>query len=394
MTLTPRFAEALQCTYELHGEQVRKDPDTTPYLAHLMSVSALVIEHGGGEDDAIAGLLHDAIEDAGGAKVEQEIADRFGARVAELVRNVSDTDEDPKPPWRARKEAYLAHLAEVDEATIRLSAADKLHNARQLLADYARDGERLWGRFNAGRDDQLWVYGAYGDAFEARLAALGETDGRTAQLVRGLRDVVDELRAAVGAEPGEADDLAADAVDEELVDAVAGDASPLDDEALTPRRALAEWARSLRLLYDHKVVRTFNNPIGDLAEELVYRHVGGERGSFVEKAWDVKAPDGERIQVKAMRNTGAGKQRRNLSPIRSSAEEWDTLVVVMFDEHLRVERAFSLPARQTLEKARYSKHVRGSIVTLTNEFLESPDLTDLELDTSWLAEPLGAPSAP
>lgn len=193
----PAFAAALGYMVELHGEQVRKDLVATPYVAHLMAVSALVIEHGGTEVDAVAALLHDAIEDAGGTEVEAEIARRFGPEVARIVRDVTDTDEDPKPPWRPRKEAYIAHIAEIDERAVRVSAADKLHNVRSLLADLRRDGEVVWERFNAPKDDQLWVHDAYTEAFEQRLAALGATDGRTAELVAELRRVVSQVVEAV-----------------------------------------------------------------------------------------------------------------------------------------------------------------------------------------------------
>ena len=199
MTLSPAFADALQFMVENHGAQVRKDLVHTPYVAHLMSVSALVMEHGGNEGDAIAGLLHDSIEDAGGLEAEAKIAERFGPEVARIVRAVSDTDQDPKPPWRERKEQYLAHLAQADERALRVSAADKLHNSRALLADYLRDGEVLWDRFSAGREHQLWIYTAYGEAFERRLEELGKSEGPTAELVATLRDTVGRLVAAVDA---------------------------------------------------------------------------------------------------------------------------------------------------------------------------------------------------
>lgn len=194
----PAFAKALGYMVHLHGEQVRKDPVGTPYVAHLMSVSALVLEHGGTEVDGVAALLHDAIEDAGGTEIEAEIARRFGPEVARIVRDVTDTDEDPKPPWRPRKEAYIAHIAAIDERAIRVSAADKLHNVRTLIADLRRDGEQVWDRFNAPKDEQLWVHQAYTEAFEQRLAALDATGTRTAELVAELRSVVEQVVALVG----------------------------------------------------------------------------------------------------------------------------------------------------------------------------------------------------
>lgn len=199
----PAFAKALGYMVHLHGEQVRKDLVGTPYVAHLMSVSALVLEHGGTEVDGVAALLHDAIEDAGGTDVEAEIARRFGPEVARIVRDTTDTDENPKPPWRPRKEAYIAHIAEIDERAIRVSAADKLHNVRSLLADLRRDGDVVWERFNAPKDDQLWVQQAYVDAFEQRLAALDAAGSRTAELVAELRSVVAQVVALVGAPSAE-----------------------------------------------------------------------------------------------------------------------------------------------------------------------------------------------
>ncbi|MBJ7471414.1 MAG: HD domain-containing protein [Solirubrobacteraceae bacterium] len=193
-TTGPAFAAALAFMVEHHGPQVRKDLVGTPYVAHLMSVSALVLEHGGNETDGVAALLHDAIEDAGGAEMEGILTERFGPEVARIVRAVSDTDEDPKPPWRARKEAYLEHLKSVDERALRVSAADKLHNARSLVADLRRDGDLLWERFNAPKDDQLWIYGEYAGAFDARLAELGAEGGRTAELVELLRGTIAELQ--------------------------------------------------------------------------------------------------------------------------------------------------------------------------------------------------------
>ncbi len=155
--LTRRFEEALIYALRLHAGQVRKGSGT-PYFAHLMSVAALVIEDGGDEDEAIAGLLHDAIEDQGGAEVRAEIRRRFGERVAAIVDGCSDAETIPKPPWRARKERYVASLADASPAVIRVEAADKLHNARSILRDYRQLGESLWSRFSGGREGTLWYY--------------------------------------------------------------------------------------------------------------------------------------------------------------------------------------------------------------------------------------------
>lgn len=154
---TPRFREALLYAAQLHATQVRKGSGT-PYVAHLLAVAAIVLEHGGDEDEAIAALLHDAIEDQGGDATRREISRRFGPRVTRIVDECTDTDIEPKPPWRARKEAYLAHLPQASASARLVSAADKLHNARSILADYRQLGDAVWQRFKGGRDGTLWYY--------------------------------------------------------------------------------------------------------------------------------------------------------------------------------------------------------------------------------------------
>ena len=127
-----------------------------PYIAHLLAVAALVLEHGGDEDEAIAALLHDAIEDQGGHAARRQIAERFGPRVAAIVEGATETDLQPKPPWRERKEEHLARLHEADRSVQLVVAADKLHNARSLIADYGRLGEALWSHFRGGKAGTLW----------------------------------------------------------------------------------------------------------------------------------------------------------------------------------------------------------------------------------------------
>jgi (p)ppGpp synthase/HD superfamily hydrolase len=164
MSLTPRFDDALAFASRLHAQQTRKSTQI-PYISHLLAVASLVIEHGGSEDEAIAALLHDAVEDQGGAATRQEIRRRFGEVVAALVDECSDTDVIPKPPWRERKEKYLAHLAQASPSARLISQADKLHNARAILADYRTAGEAVWDRFNGGKDGTLWYYRALVEAF-------------------------------------------------------------------------------------------------------------------------------------------------------------------------------------------------------------------------------------
>jgi (p)ppGpp synthase/HD superfamily hydrolase len=158
-SLSDRFDQALRRACELHRSQFRKGTEI-PYLSHLLAVASLVLEDGGDEDQAIAALLHDAAEDQGGRPTLDSIRSEFGDRVASIVEACSDTYIQPKPPWRERKENYLEHLRkETSAEVLRVSAADKLHNARCIIADYRRGGESVWQRFNAGKEDQAWYYG-------------------------------------------------------------------------------------------------------------------------------------------------------------------------------------------------------------------------------------------
>ncbi len=155
--LSPRFQEALAFACRLHARQLRKGTQV-PYVSHLLAVSSLVLENGGDEDGAIAALLHDAVEDQGGRPTLEEIRGRFGTRVAAIVEGCTDADTVPKPPWRERKERYIAHLREAPLDVQRVSAADKLHNARAILRDLRRTPEAVWPRFSGGRDGVLWYY--------------------------------------------------------------------------------------------------------------------------------------------------------------------------------------------------------------------------------------------
>ncbi len=186
MALTARFERALTFAAQLHADQVRKGTDI-PYLAHLLGVASLVLEYGGGEDEAIAALLHDAVEDQGGPATRARIQALFGRTVAAIVDGCTDTDETPKPPWRARKEAYLAHLPTAAPAVLLVSAADKLYNATSILRAYRDVGADVWSRFSAGRGEQLWYYRALVTAFR--------TAGAPAPLVDELDLVVAELEA-------------------------------------------------------------------------------------------------------------------------------------------------------------------------------------------------------
>jgi (p)ppGpp synthase/HD superfamily hydrolase len=168
MELTNRFDAALLLASELHRGQRRKGT-TIPYMSHLLSVACLIMEDGGTEDEAIAGLLHDAVEDQGGRPTLVRIEAEFGSDVAHLVELASDTDVIPKPPWRARKEAYVQHLEEAPPAALRVSAADKLHNARSIVRDLRSLGDQLWSRFSAGPSEQLWYYRSLVEVLSRRL---------------------------------------------------------------------------------------------------------------------------------------------------------------------------------------------------------------------------------
>ncbi|MEJ7763302.1 MAG: HD domain-containing protein [Thermomicrobiales bacterium] len=187
MTLTTRFDDALVYARQLHAGQIRKGT-TIPYVAHLLGVTAIVLEHGGTEDEAIAALLHDAIEDQGGDTTRAEIRHRFGDAVVAIVDGCTDAETIPKPPWRERKETYVAHIAEASPSVRLVSAADKLYNARAILADYRSLGDALWDRFNGGREGTLWYYRALVDAFRAVA---------TSPLVEELDRTVSELERLV-----------------------------------------------------------------------------------------------------------------------------------------------------------------------------------------------------
>lgn len=164
MMLTERFARAFELALSLHADQTRKGTDI-PYISHLISVAALVMENGGDEDQAIAGLLHDAVEDSGGLATLAMIRGQFGERVAGIVDGCTDSYVLPKPPWQARKEEYLAHLASSRPEIRLVSLADKLHNARSLVYDARRYGPAVWDRFNGGKTGSLWYYRALADFF-------------------------------------------------------------------------------------------------------------------------------------------------------------------------------------------------------------------------------------
>ena len=186
--LSPKFTEAVGYALDAHRTQARKKTEI-PYAAHVLAVASLVLEMEADEDEAIAALLHDVIEDAG-AHHAVEIERRFGRGVLAIVRANSDTDQQPKPPWLERKRAYIAGIATKTPAAVRVSIADKLHNARSILSDLRDHGPAVWAKFSAPAEDQRWYYTELVRLLSAR------HDGPT---VRELQRVVAELVAEIDA---------------------------------------------------------------------------------------------------------------------------------------------------------------------------------------------------
>lgn len=171
MKITARFEKALAFAVQLHRHQFRKGGEL-PYIGHLLGVCAIALENGADEDEAIAALLHDSIEDQaegfGGAdKLREHIRAEFGEKVLAIVEGCTDAETIPKPPWRERKERYVAHLAGASASVLLVSASDKLYNARAILQDLREIGDAVWTRFTGGREGTLWYYRALCDAFQA-----------------------------------------------------------------------------------------------------------------------------------------------------------------------------------------------------------------------------------
>jgi len=188
--LTERFLAAVALAEAVHGRERRAGTEI-PYLAHLLVVTGLVLEDGGDEDQAIAAMLHDAVEDGGGRPMLVRIERSFGSRVAGIVEQLSDSIEiDASDPWISRKRRFLEALQECDDdAVLRVGLADKVHNARSIVRDYREEGEVLWERFaEKTAEEQLWYYQRLVELFERR---------RPGPLTEDLRRAVDELAAMV-----------------------------------------------------------------------------------------------------------------------------------------------------------------------------------------------------
>jgi len=191
----PDFAQALAFVSDLHAAQVRKETDI-PYISHLIGVAGLVLENGGDRDQAIAGLLHDSIEDCGSeypggvAALRDRIRREFGATVLDIVEGCTDAETVPKPPWRERKERYIAHLRTAPARVRLVSCADKLHNARAIVADLRILGPGLFGRFKGGQQGTLWYYDELAREFER---------GGPEHLAAELRRIVDTMKTLANA---------------------------------------------------------------------------------------------------------------------------------------------------------------------------------------------------
>ena len=188
MKITKQFEKALTFAAQLHRDQCRKGGEL-PYVGHLLGVCGIALENGADEDEAIAALLHDSIEDQaesfGGAdKLREHLRAEFGEKVLAIVEGCTDAESIPKPPWRERKERYVAHLANASASVLLVSASDKLFNARAILQDFREVGDEVWSRFTGGKEGTLWYYRTLSDAFQAH----GSTPLRR-ELERTVRDL-------------------------------------------------------------------------------------------------------------------------------------------------------------------------------------------------------------
>ena len=189
--LGPAFDDAWLYASMLHRTQTRRGDQGVPFVSHLLGVASLVIEEGGTETQAIAALLHDAVEDQGGRPRLEEIRERFGDDVAAIVAACTDSDEDPKPPWRQRKEAYIARLPEEPPEALLVCVADKVYNTRSILLDLREHGPRVFDGFAGLRDETLWYY-------RTLVTTYRSIDGFDSRLVDELDRTVTQIEALAG----------------------------------------------------------------------------------------------------------------------------------------------------------------------------------------------------
>ena len=188
MKLSNKFEEALIYATSAHGNQMRKKTGI-PYVAHILGVTAIALEYGANETEAIGALLHDTVEDCGGEERLRDIRERFGDDVAEIVDGCTDTYKTPKPPWLERKRTYIEHLKDSDSSTRLVSASDKLHNTRAILAELRRSGLEVFERFAGKKDGTVWYYRTLVTAFRQH--------GDHADLIDELDRVVSEIEKFV-----------------------------------------------------------------------------------------------------------------------------------------------------------------------------------------------------
>ncbi len=181
--LSGRFEEAVQYANRVHAGQV-KNGTSAPYIGHLLGVAAIVLDDGGTEDEAIAALLHDAAEDHGGRERLDDIRRRFGDAVARIVEDCTDAWDTPKPSWTERKAAYTRHARALPPSSLRVSAADKVHNTYAILRDLRNMGERVWTRYPVAADDVMAYYGGLVRAY--REAGGGPLVDELERIVRGI----------------------------------------------------------------------------------------------------------------------------------------------------------------------------------------------------------------
>jgi len=186
--LSAKFEEALIYATQAHGDQMRKKTGI-PYIAHILGVTAIALEYGANETEAIGALLHDVVEDCGGAERLRDVREKFGDDVAGIVDGCTDTYETPKPPWMERKRAYVEHLKSSDPSTRLVSASDKLHNTRAILAEFRRHGPVVFERFSGKTEGTLWYYRTLVTAFRRH--------GDHADLIDELDRVVSDIEKLV-----------------------------------------------------------------------------------------------------------------------------------------------------------------------------------------------------
>ena len=184
-----KYLEAYTFSFKLHKKQIRKGSNI-PYFTHLSSVSNLIIENNGTTTQAIAGLLHDAVEDQGGAKTLEVIKKKFGPKVAKIVDQCSDTFIDPKPPWKERKTKYIKDIKNKTQDTLLVSLCDKYHNANSILFDYQKIGDEIWDRFTASKQETYWYYESLYKEFKKYLKNHSE-------LIKAYKNTVDEMKRII-----------------------------------------------------------------------------------------------------------------------------------------------------------------------------------------------------